>query len=250
MGSGVFPSRAYVSVSPEDASVASEPQQARFGFVRKLGEHIAAARTMVSAVQLLERRPVCGGHEHKQLLSLRSEASRLLNALEALLGDTHDSAEVSAQPKIPERVFTAHKKPLRLLLVDDRRINQLILADEFSSRGDFVVVADSGLKALELLHEQAFDAVLADVNMPNMDGLGLAKAIRELRRPASKLPIILLVPEESPVNLEKARVSGASAIARKHAGVEHILSLLPGYRPSKEPLWGRVPAGELSSTVH
>jgi CheY-like chemotaxis protein len=163
---------------------------------------------------------------------------------------TRQAGQPALQLRVPACVFSTSEKPLRLLLVDDRRINQLVLADELGSLGHRVVVAGDGPTALELLGRQDFDAVLTDLNMPDMNGLELTGSIRALRAPASRLPIIVLVSEESPVNFERSLMAGASAIARKHGGPEHILSALAHHFPSNAPLWRYMPAGEFSLTVH
>jgi len=152
--------------------------------------------------------------------------------------------------RIPVGGLTGGKRSLRLLLVDDRRINQLVLADELGSCGHTVAVAGSAQSALELLHHQSFDAVLTDLNMPGMNGLELIRAIRESRPTVSALPVVLLVAEASPAILEKARIAGATAVARKHAGSENILDILANYLPSNESRWDYLHSGEWSSTVH
>lgn len=152
--------------------------------------------------------------------------------------------------RIPMGGFVCGKKSLRLLLVDDRRINQLVLADELGSCGHVVAVAGSAPEALELLGHQSFDAVLTDLNMPGMNGLELTEAIRESRSLVSALPVVLLVPEASPAILEKALLAGVSAIARKHAGPENILAALAGHVPSSESHWSYLHGGESSLTVH
>lgn len=152
--------------------------------------------------------------------------------------------------RIPVVGFTGGKKSLRLLLVDDRRINQLVLADELGACGHVVAIAGSAPEALDLLGHQAFDAVLTDLNMPGMNGLELARAIRASRTPASKLPVVLLVPDESPAILEKAQIAGVTAIARKHAGPENILATLAGHVPASESHWDYMRGGEWGSTVH
>lgn len=90
---------------------------------------------------------------------------------------------------------------MKVLLVDDsgtmrtiqkRCLNKLGIED-----GD-IVEAEDGRQALEYFEKQAFDVVLSDWNMPNMDGLTLLK---EIRQRSKDIPIIMITTEA-----ERARV--------------------------------------------
>ena len=72
--------------------------------------------------------------------------------------------------------------PHRILLVDDSRMNLMVLKALLKNMGDFeITMAPDGQEALKVLEEQgakAFDIVLTDMWMPNLDGAGLIRAIR------------------------------------------------------------------------
>ncbi|MCP8464675.1 ATP-binding protein [Pseudomonas sp. ZM23] len=68
---------------------------------------------------------------------------------------------------------------LRVLLVEDNPINQLILRDQLETLGCSVELAADGKQALGRWQDGAFDAVLTDVNMPNMNGYELTRALRQ-----------------------------------------------------------------------
>ena len=70
----------------------------------------------------------------------------------------------------------------RLLVVDDNATNRRIVALQLEPLGITVVEASSGAEALATLlaaRDEAFDAVLLDVHMPDMDGLAVAAEIRK-----------------------------------------------------------------------
>ncbi len=77
----------------------------------------------------------------------------------------------------------------RLLIVDDELLIRDLLYDYFAARDFDIAVADCGQKALSLLAESEFDAVILDVKMPGMDGLQLTNKIRE---DGSNVPIIIV----------------------------------------------------------
>jgi PAS domain S-box-containing protein len=79
-----------------------------------------------------------------------------------------------------------------LLIVDDNATNRLIVSRQTSSWGMSPQAVSSGKEALELLkREQAFDAIIMDMQMPEMDGLMLARAIRQMPN-CAELPLIML----------------------------------------------------------
>jgi PAS domain S-box-containing protein len=87
----------------------------------------------------------------------------------------------SAPGPRPAAVPTARSETaarLRILLVEDNRVNRLFAADLLESRGHSVVVAENGRAALEFLAAERVDVVLMDIQMPIMDGLSATRAIR------------------------------------------------------------------------
>jgi len=60
--------------------------------------------------------------------------------------------------------------PASILVVDDDRINRMILSRELEREGHTVATVDDGRRALEALRHEPFDIVLLDVLMPELDG--------------------------------------------------------------------------------
>ncbi|MBI4769929.1 MAG: response regulator [Chloroflexi bacterium] len=65
----------------------------------------------------------------------------------------------------------------RLLVVDDNKVNRLLLARGLESEGHCVGFAENGRQALEVLRAQSFDLVLLDVLMPELDGYQVLEQI-------------------------------------------------------------------------
>lgn len=105
---------------------------------------------------------------------------------------------------------------LRILVVDDQRINQVVARGLLEKQGHEVVVAENGRLALELFHREAFDVVFMDVQMPEMDGLETAAAIRafEAEEGRPRTPIIALT----------ALVQPEDRQACLDAGMDHYLT--------------------------
>ena len=80
--------------------------------------------------------------------------------------------------------------PGRLLVVDDNKVNRLLLGRSLEQQGHSVEMAENGRQALEMLHSKPFDLVLLDIEMPEMDGYQvLEKAISDLN--LRDIPIIM-----------------------------------------------------------
>ncbi len=66
----------------------------------------------------------------------------------------------------------------RLLVVDDNKVNRLLLARSLDSQGHRVSVAENGRVALHMLREESFDLVLLDIEMPEMDGFQVLEELK------------------------------------------------------------------------
>ena len=86
-----------------------------------------------------------------------------------------------------------HNELARILLIDD---NPKLLSDTLPLYGFDVVVATDGLLGLKILdNDNNFDLIILDVVMPNLDGWGTLKAIRQNEN-ISKIPIVMLTSED------------------------------------------------------
>jgi CheY-like chemotaxis protein len=83
-------------------------------------------------------------------------------------------------------------KEKRVLIVDDNATNRMILIKQIESWGMNPQAVSSGQEALVIIDRgELFDLAILDMQMPEMDGMMLARAIRE-RRDAKQLPMVML----------------------------------------------------------
>ena len=88
--------------------------------------------------------------------------------------------------------WTSAIQPLRILAVDDNPVNLVVLDQLLSSLGHAVTRTTSGAEALAALGEEAFDLVLADIQMPEMTGTEMLQHLRAAPGPNRHAPVIAL----------------------------------------------------------
>ncbi len=86
------------------------------------------------------------------------------------------------------------KESLSLLLVEDKPMNRKMATTLLQKMGHSVDIAANGREAVEMIKANNYDAVLMDINMPEMDGLEATRIIRERERAEGlkRLPIIAM----------------------------------------------------------
>ena len=112
----------------------------------------------------------------------------------------------------------------RVLLVEDNKINQLVVAKMLRKIGMVVTTADDGIPALEAVNRQDFDLILMDIQMPQMDGYRATAEIRKHSDPIKRdTPIIALTASAFLTEREKARLFGMNDHVGKPFGPEELL---------------------------
>ena len=113
----------------------------------------------------------------------------------------------------------AAPRGLRILLAEDNRINQEIVTTVLERKGHAVALVGNGLEAVAALQDgAAFDVILMDVQMPEMDGLEATAAIRALERRhgrQARIPIIALTANAMSDEVERCRSAGTDAHVAK-----------------------------------
>jgi two-component system chemotaxis sensor kinase CheA len=101
-------------------------------------------------------------------------------------------------------------EPLRVLVVDDSLNTREIEKDVLEAHGYLVTLAEDGLDGLRKAQAGDFDAVLTDVEMPNMDGFTLTERLRQEDKYRNK-PIIIITSREKEEDKRRGIQVGADA---------------------------------------
>jgi two-component system chemotaxis response regulator CheB len=103
--------------------------------------------------------------------------------------------------------------PIRVLVVDDSAFARKVMREILQAAGFEVVgIARDGLEALELIAELAPDVITLDLMMPNLDGIGVLRALPKERAP--RVVVVSISNEESELGVE-ALQAGAVNIVQK-----------------------------------
>ncbi len=113
----------------------------------------------------------------------------------------------------------------RILAVDDSPSMRTLVNVTLSDAGHEVEQAADGVQALQKAQGDSYDLVLADVNMPNMDGITLTSELRKLEA-YKRTPILILTTEVSDEQKQKGRAAGATGWLTKPFNPNKLLSTI------------------------
>ena len=150
----------------------------------------------------------------------------LLNIMQRIFGP--DSTQKSSDPRIPEFSKTGPK--LNILVAEDQPINQRIIVQLLGKRGWDVTTANNGLEAMHKAHEKAFDLIIMDVMMPEMDGFEATRLIRQDADGKNyKTPIIALTANAMKGDKEQCIAAGMNDYIPKPINPEEVFQTLEKY---------------------
>ena len=93
-------------------------------------------------------------------------------------------AQETIEPVLLQRTTTIlslsnSQDNLRVLVVEDNSLNQVVTMKSLEKLGCSVAIAANGLEAIDYLDQQSFDLILMDLHMPELDGLSASRIIRQ-----------------------------------------------------------------------
>lgn len=142
----------------------------------------------------------------------------------------HDSLPINT---LPGTQSGPRLNGLRVLAVDDNRINLFMLQRALELEGATVILASDGQQGLDALRAspRAFDVVLMDIQMPILDGLSATRTLRGEPELAD-LPVIALTAGVLAEEREAALAAGMSGFLAKPLDLEQMVAVLRAYVPA------------------
>ena len=116
-----------------------------------------------------------------------------------------------------------------VLVVDDNESIREVLAIVLSGSGYRCESAKNGVEAMQRVRQARFDAVVTDLEMPEMDGIALT---RELRQHFSSLPVMVMTGYSDDDHRETAFRAGAREFLSKPFDIPDLIKKLHGMLPA------------------
>jgi CheY-like chemotaxis protein len=127
------------------------------------------------------------------------------------------------------RAGRAASRGLRVLVAEDNVVNQRVVLGMLERGGHSVTLVSNGREALASLERGRFDAVLMDVEMPEMDGLEATAAIRERERArGGHVPIVAMTAHVMKGDRERCLAAGMDQYLAKPVAFAELLRTLEG----------------------
>ncbi len=137
-------------------------------------------------------------------------------ALAQTAQDPEDTPPAKAEGPAPN--------PLRILVIEDNEINRFLLLRHLTTAKHEVVEAKDGLEGVEMATSAAFDVILTDISMPNLDGVEAAKRIRASDGPSASARIIAVTAQALPADIARFRAAGIDACMVKPISRDALLT--------------------------
>ncbi len=140
--------------------------------------------------------------------------SELLNSLLSLT--SAEPARVAAVTPAPADAARPPARQLKILLAEDGLVNQRVAVGLLRMRGHEVTVAEDGRQAVAAWESGAFDLILMDLQMPEMDGFEATAAIREKeKRSGRHIPIVAMTASAMKGDRERCLAAGMDGYVAK-----------------------------------
>lgn len=117
---------------------------------------------------------------------------------------------------------------MRLLVVDDNNLNQLIVIALLRKFNYDILTASNGIEALEMFKSDKFDCILMDIHMPKMDGITSTMLIREFEKEnnLNETPILALTASHPEEDKSKCLDAGMNDFIRKPVRQEELSRII------------------------
>ncbi|MDR3232631.1 MAG: response regulator [Planctomycetaceae bacterium] len=219
----------FLSWSPTDSPQTDLPQNRRYGgtgmglsvskrYAETLGGSLSVTSEPGQGSTFTFLLPVWVADTESALLDLASQKS---------LG--------RGKPKVVSITKTKPSKCLhktRILIVEDGRINQMILTAQLTGEGAEVIIAENGQLGIDAatagIRKKPFDIILMDIAMPVMDGYD---AVKHLRSTGYTKPIIAVTGHTSESDKEKILSSGFDAFVPKPVDRKLLIDTIKSFLP-------------------
>jgi len=201
------------------------PDMDGFALAERIVEENLAVGVPILLLSSLGHRPP---RSEWQRLGIKTIISKPIDRNELLKNVQLVLAPARVEPVARNVAIPAAERALSVLLAEDNVVNQHLASRLLVKMGHSVAVAQNGLEAVSLHASGDFDAVLMDVQMPEMDGFQATRAIRDREKELGtpRLPIIALTAHAMSGDREKCMQAGMDYYLSKPLKAQELRDLL------------------------
>ena len=124
------------------------------------------------------------------------------------------------------------KSQPRVLIVDDMRVNRMVLSSLLASNGVFTDLAESGEECLALCRKNKYDLILLDHRMPGIDGVDTFVQLKEIfKEQGREVPVVCHTVEAAKDNINLYKAAGFADVLIKPIQPQRISEVLMEHLP-------------------
>ena len=211
-----------------------------FMLARRIRQHKKLA---VTPIVMLTSMSSADDAAHCQRLGVDAHLSKpvkhsdLLDTLAALFGVSTQRPDAE-----PATLSAAPLRALHVLVAEDNPVNRTLVTKLLQKRGHRITAVDNGRAAVEVSRDTPFDAILMDLQMPEMNGLEATQAIRsrETTR-GGHVPIIALTAHAMQGDRERCLAAGMDGYLAKPIDVNALILAVEGIGDQRAAPVSRAP---------
>lgn len=155
--------------------------------------------------------------------------STLFDCLSALLGQEGDKNQPPHELITQHSLREARRRTVRILLVEDNVVNQLVALKVLEQAGYHTDLAENGSEAIEKTKAVPYSLILMDCQMPVMDGYQATAQIRQLDSDNAYVPIVAMTAHAMVGDREKCLAAGMNDYISKPVDPDHLMALIDHY---------------------
>jgi two-component system sensor histidine kinase/response regulator len=153
-----------------------------------------------------------------------TKPARHKNLVGALLAATSDAASIV--PEAPVEKVIGSERSLRILVVEDNPVNQLVISELVVALNHRPHVVSDGREALQVFVADSYDLVLMDIQLPDLDGFEVTREIRRQETAGERVPIIALTAHALEGDRERCVAAGMDDYLSKPVTEEQLIAVL------------------------
>ncbi len=190
------------------------PEMDGFALAGRIKQHPELARATIMLLSSVTQHSDAARCQQLGIAAHLTKPIKQSELLNAILTVLHPSSAKTPKPPAHRPLLPGNRRHLHILVAEDNAINQRLVVRMLEKRGYTLKVAGNGKEVLAALKSEAFDLVLMDVQMPEMDGFEATAAIRA-REQGTHMPIIAMTAHAMKGDRERCLAVGMDAYVSK-----------------------------------